>query len=185
MGCRCHCVVLEGAPPLAGVYPHVPPRRQRCPTAHVVVPQTQRPLVQVPAVPAVHDALPLQTHPPALQVNPGVQAWPQAPQFAASVAIFLHPAGLSQHVWPAAHAAPPLQLQWLLLLYQLQSSPLLQVEPQLQMPVFVSQDPGQQSPFELHPHRFAGRLPPPQTNTLEPDPVFWQLFEQLPQFNQS
>jgi len=159
----------------------------RCPGAHVVVPHTHRPpALQVPVLPALHEAPPLQVHPPAVQRNPGVHACPHAPQLATSIWMFLHPPGESQHVCPAAQPAPPLHLQRFAQSTISQSSPRLHVEPpQVQIPVFTLHCPGKQSPSELHPHRFAGRLPPPQLKTLLPYPVCWQLFPQLPQFSQS
>ena len=70
--------------------------------------------MQVPALPALQDALPLQTQAAAVQTKLGGQGRPHAPQLAGSVARFLQPAGFWQQVWPAVQAEPPLQVQTML-----------------------------------------------------------------------
>lgn len=151
--------------------PQVPPARQRCPVAQVVLPQTHLPAEQVPALPALQDALPEQAHTPAAQAKLGGQAWPQAPQLWASVSRFLQPAGVWQHVPPAAHVAAPLQAHTFVLPDFTHVSPdLHRSPPHVHKPVSMSHAPTPppmaQAPFELQPHWFAGRLPPLHTSPL-------------------
>ena len=61
-------------------------------------------------LPAAQFAAVEQRHEPEAQLKPGGHARPQAPQLAGSVDVSMQPAGVSQQVWPAAQAAPPLHV---------------------------------------------------------------------------
>jgi hypothetical protein len=156
---------------------------QRLPMAQVVAPHWQAPLERhVPALPALHEVLPLHWQPPLTQVKFGGQLWPQAPQLAGSVCRSLHPAGVWQQVCPLLQDAPPLH-EHVCGLPDLHASPRLQtLLLQEQRPVAVAQlpvvDPGLHAAFESQPQRLGGRVPPSHTN-----PAPWELHAllQLPQ----
>jgi hypothetical protein len=140
----------------------------------VVAPHTHIPKpLQAPAVPAAQLALPEQRHAPELQMKPGGQARPHAPQFCALLERSKQPAGVWQHTSLAPHAAPPLQVHWSMPpVAGLHTSPARQVT----LPVVVAH---WQRPFErqvppdvlvrqrvltaLQPHRLFGSEPCPHT----------------------
>jgi hypothetical protein len=64
--------------------------------------------VHEPAEPALQFASWLHLHAPAPHVKPAGHWSPHPPQFAGSEPRAKQPAGPWQHVWPEAHAAPPL-----------------------------------------------------------------------------
>jgi hypothetical protein len=79
----------------------------RLPTAHVVELQTQAPLVQVPALPPLHDAASLHRHPLPEHVKPAGQARPHPPQLLALFVRFTHP-DVGQHVCASLLQCAPL-----------------------------------------------------------------------------
>jgi hypothetical protein len=64
-------------------YPQDPFGKHRSPWAHVVVPHTHRPRLQVPVLPALQSALTLQMHCEAVHAKPDGQECPHAPQLVA------------------------------------------------------------------------------------------------------
>jgi len=69
--------------------------KQRSPWAHVVVPQTHRPLpLQAPVLPALQSPFSLQAHCAAVHAKPDGQERPHAPQLVALVVRLTQPPGV-------------------------------------------------------------------------------------------
>lgn len=77
----------------------------------------------IPPPPALQSSSLLQRQSAVLQLKPGGQAWPHAPQLEASLLGFTQPAGVWQQIWVIGHFGPPLQEQMSLGPLFLQASP--------------------------------------------------------------
>jgi hypothetical protein len=147
------------------------------PALQVVDPQMHAPLevLHMPPPPASQSSFWSQRQSDVRHLNSGGQAWPQAPQLAASFVGLMQPAGVWQQIWLLGHLAPPLQEQRSFGPVFLQTSPGTQtVWPHLQVSLAGSQvppdEPVLQTASLLQPHRFGPAAPHVSAPQLLPQP---------------